>query len=546
MKSIVYSKKRNIRKTNRKTNIKKSFRNRFKKNKKSRRLKKKHYGGAAAIFNQGAAGGDILNQAAAIFNHAAAATGAGAGAATGSATGAAAGAAAIFNYGVSSNRLVVPENCILITFGNIGEPNKIYSKSFLKFVKMFSTNNHMLRKPLDHIQDLKTEFGPTLHFHYSDYYGRKPDEDSIETNFPTPKKYTDIGYSNNILYDKYYDSLFRLINLVRDSLRIKILKKIKDISKHQEEIALYPPNEIWRNYEQTYFTLFYPKFNEGITFSKDINNMYKVEKRVDTTFKGILKLLFNNDTPKVNALIKEFETFLKYILDNITPKSKTDTKIELSKNTEYTKLQERLGQLDNRKMILFSNNDIMDLETYIDSFLFSIEDLITDRLINKIIEQLDTFTIYKTGLRKLGENLIVSNDIKTELTFKQINQIFDGCNMNETLKKKYSFKVNEKERRKKLSSSIPIYKLKQILSKDSNHNRVKQSELFESHPGIYYNFTCRVPCDPKNTQQEHTFIERAYSNNADRILSSLSQETQSSPEELNVYTFFSHSCNYII
>ena len=34
MKSIVYSKKRNIRKTNRKTNIKKSFRNRFKKIKK--------------------------------------------------------------------------------------------------------------------------------------------------------------------------------------------------------------------------------------------------------------------------------------------------------------------------------------------------------------------------------------------------------------------------------------------------------------------------------------------------------------------------------
>jgi len=139
-----------------------------------------------------------------------------------------------FNNEKRIGRKTVPKNCILITYGDIGNSNLNHDKNFLTFIEMFKSGHKYFKEPLKYEKKLKEIFGKKLHFHYSDYYGKKP---------PNSKKkfYADINYGNHMLFNQLTDKSLNDIIVNFNSL-VKLNREDDDTKlsiRSKEEVEMH-------------------------------------------------------------------------------------------------------------------------------------------------------------------------------------------------------------------------------------------------------------------------------------------------------------------
>ena len=280
------------------------------------------------------------------------------------------------NNELRSGRKLVPKDCILITYGEIGNDNNNSDPLFTEFLDMFKKGHKYFKTPLKYEKELKEIFGSTLHFHYSDYYGKIPRN-------PKKKFYADIEYDNNMLFNKQSTYNIIINELIENFNWLVGLEKHR--SKKRSEIEQL-------NYDITKETQMGIFFNRISHFNVDDT---KIAKFIDT----------NN-----------ISGYIEYLKQSLKP-----------------------------------------------------------------------YRLLKTGLYKLYENLIITNKAKYYLTSSQINDMFKKS----LIKTKFNFGHPN-------HNNIPISTLLRVLHPYKVN--IKQSELFKTHPGIYYNFTCRSSCDEAVTQ----------------------------------------------
>ena len=310
-----------------------------------------------------------------------------------------------FNNEEKFGRKIVPKNCILITYGDIGAENLKHDKKFIKFIEMFKSGHNYFKEPLKYEKELKYIFGKKLHFHYSNYYGKKP---------PNSKKkfYANIKYTSNMLFgDSDYHNKLKL-NLIKMFSNLFInLNALKNLAK------------------------------------QDISNLSDVEAAY-----------FKEMVPIHNHSITVGWVVMKEFLEN-----RSNINIDDAREAEI------------RKFI--DTNDIYGFIEYCFNYF--------------------PYTLFKTGLYKLTTDLIVTDKAKYYLKSSEIKNMFKDS----LIKTKFNYS-GEKFRQQtlllKLEREYPI--------------NINQSDLFKSHPGIYYNFTCRGPCNKKNTSNEDIQIQRQLSN----------------------------------
>ena len=289
-------------------------------------------------------------------------------------------------------RKLVPKDCIIITYGNIGNENYTSDPLFIEFINMFKSGHNYFKEPLKYEKELKEIFGSTLHFHYSDYYGKIPRNSR-------KKFYADIKYDNNLLFWKHWDNMNMILKeLIKNFDYLVVLEK--ESSKKESEIDQLS---------------------------------YDISKEVQM---GI---------------------FYEFISHFNVDKSKIAKFINNNKKKEYI-------------------------------------EYLKQNYINRL---------FKTGLYKLKTDLIVTDKAKYYLKSSEIQNMFKDS----LIPTKFNFGHPN-------YNNIPVSTLLRELHRYKVN--IKQSELFKSHPGIYYNFTCRVPCNSE-TPIEDVRIQRAFSNGVQNV-----------------------------
>ena len=312
-----------------------------------------------------------------------------------------------FNNEGRIGRKIVPKNCILITYGDIGDKITKNDKNFIEFLKMFKSGDKYFKEPLKYETELKKIFGKKLHFHYSNYYGKKP--------LNSKKKfYANIKYTSNMLFgDTDY----------HNELTLSLIEMFTNLFTHLEPLK----NLV----------------------NQDISNLSDIEK---ADFKEMVEIH--------NISINGWRFLLKELLE---------------KNFNINIDDVREAEI--RKFI--DTNDIYGFIEYCFNYL-------------------SPDKIYKTGLYKLKTDLIVTDNAKYYLKSSEIKQMFKDS----LIKTKFNFNYSGEKCRQqtlllKLEREYPI--------------NINQSDLFKSHPGIYYNFSCRGRCNYE-TPNEDVRIQRAFSN----------------------------------
>jgi len=284
------------------------------------------------------------------------------------------------NNELRTGRKKVPKNCIIITYGDIGDFMYNNDPLFYKFLDMFKKGHNYFKTPLNYETELTKIFGKKLHFHYSNYYGK----------IPLNKKkqfYVDIKYSNHILFRNFFSK-----GLIENFHWLVVLEKNND--------KQMTPSE---------------------------------QERYDITKDTQIGIFVN--------LISYFDV-------------------------EQTKIA---GFIDKN-----------DITGYIDY----------------LKQSLNPYRLLKTGLYKLGENLIITDKATYYLTHSQIKDVFNGSLI------KTEFKFDDPK-----YDNIPISTL--LTELQPHPVNIKQSDLFKAHPGIYYNFTCRSSCEDVTDSVIH--IQRQFS-----------------------------------
>ena len=286
------------------------------------------------------------------------------------------------NNELRTGRKKVPKNCIIITYGDIGNVNYNDDQLFYEFLDMFKKGHKYFKTPLNYEKELTKIFGKKLHFHYSNYYGTKP---------PNKNKqfYADIKYDNNTLFRNVFSD-----NGLIENFNWLVVLNTK-VDEKRNEIA---------------------ETNYNITKQAQLSIFTKYITNFDVNVETLAGFIDNN---------------------NIT------------------------GYIDYLK------------------------------------QSLNPYRLLKTGLYKLGENLLITDKANYYLTHSQIKDMFNAS----LIKTEFKFDDDPKY------DNIPISTL---LTKLQPHPvNIKQSDLFEKHPGIYYNFTCRSSCEDVTDSVIH--IQRQFS-----------------------------------
>jgi len=305
-------------------------------------------------------------------------------------------------------RKIVPKNCILITYGYIGNKNYNNDKNFLTFIEMFKSGHKYFKEPLKYEKELKKVFGKKLHFHYSNYYGQIPRN-------TRQKFYADIKYNSNMLFGIKPDDIKKLTIMLKEMfnnlfINLKIVKKLA-----KQTISNLTDNEA-----------------EYVKETMEIHNIS----------------------------INVWRLLLKKLLeDNFNINIDDDREAEISK--------------------FIDKNDIYGFIDYCFNYF-------------------PPDTLFKTGLYKLKTDLIVTDKAKYYLKSTEIKNMFKDS----LIKTKFNFndigeKFHQQTLLKKIEREYPI--------------NINQSDLFKSHPGIYYNFSCRGPCNSE-TPIEDIQMQRQFSN----------------------------------
>lgn len=311
-----------------------------------------------------------------------------------------------FNNEEKFGRKIVPKNCILITYGDIGNVNKALSDpNIFTFIEMFKSGHKYFKEPLKYEKKLTEIFKKKLHFHYSDYYGKKP----INSR---KKFYAEIMHNNHMTFNYLSDKLL---------------------------------NDIENNFDSLV------KLNNEKTVARETRDVDDEEKDSDGDY--------TSDEETGERMLRS------------------------------AKKEEQLLDTLNIYLTFFNIHE--------DEIVRFIDDNDKDGYIEFIKKSVLPYTLFKTGLYKLKTDLIVTDKAKYYLKSSEIKKMFKDS----IIQTKFNYKNPS-------HNNISISKLVTELAPYPN---IKQSELFKSHPGIYYNFTCRVPCNSK-TPIKDVRIQRAFSN----------------------------------